>query len=176
MRKNSRGVLSNPCSSTKGARTLVSARNTAQPSYGCNLSPRCLQPSEADSLATNRLQDGDEPLTEFFDALRTMPRSKALDDHCNALPYTDTHRAERIATAGAVQLIQRGRCQPRATCSERMAEGDRTAVGIHMRRVIGQSKIARHGERLRRKCLVQFDHVHLRQLELRALERLATRR
>jgi hypothetical protein len=40
-----------------------------------------------------------------------------------------------------------------------MTERDRAAVGIDVRRVVGQPEVARHRERLRREGLVELDHV-----------------
>src|SRR6476659_9843903 len=46
--------------------------------------------------------------------------SHPLDDHRNALAYTDAHRAQRVAAAGLAQLIDGGGREPRTRCAERM--------------------------------------------------------
>src|ERR1700761_4807078 len=73
----------------------------------------------------------------------------ALDDECNSLADADAHGAKRVFLAGASELVCRGGDEPRAARAERMADRDRTAVRIHVRGVIFQSKPAHHRQRLR---------------------------
>ena len=87
--------------------------------------------------------------------------SDAFDDGGDALSHADAHGAERVAAAAAVQLVHGGRDQPRAGHAERVAERDGAAVRVYMRRVVGQAKVAQHGERLGGEGLVELDHVHL---------------
>ena len=67
-----------------------------------------------------------------------------------------------------VQLIDRGRHQPRAAGAERVAERDRAAVRVDARVVVGQAEVAQHGQPLRGEGLVQLDHVDLRQRRARS--------
>src|SRR4051795_8042517 len=67
--------------------------------------------------------------------------SNALDDHCNALSHADAHRAQRVASAGSAQLIERGGDETCATRAERMAKRNGAAVGINVRGVVGQAMI-----------------------------------
>src|SRR5689334_12609230 len=69
-------------------------------------------------------------------------RLYALDHERDALAHSDAHRAKGVAPAGAVQLVHGGRDEARTGSAERVAERDGPAVGIHMRRVIGHTKVA----------------------------------
>ena len=83
---------------------------------------------------------------------------------------------ERVAAAAALQLLGRGQRQAGAGHAERMAERDGAAVGVHVRRVVGEAELAQHREALRGEGFVQFDHVHVgdRQAEpLAAVSRVA---
>src|SRR5690242_8575185 len=46
-----------------------------------------------------------------------------------------------------------------------MANGDGAAIGIHVRRVIGNAEIAEDSEGLRSESFVELDDVHLRKLK-----------
>ena len=72
----------------------------------------------------------------------------------------------------ALQLLGRGQREARARHAERMAERDRAAVGVHLRRVVGKAELAEHGEALRGEGLVQFDHVEVADLQAEALHQL----
>ncbi len=65
----------------------------------------------------------------------------------------------------SLQLDQRGHRQPRAAHAERMAERDGAAVRVHVLGVVRQAQLAHDGEGLRRKGLVELDHVDLRDLQ-----------
>ena len=54
-----------------------------------------------------------------------------------------------------------------------MAKRNRTAIGVHMRGVIGNSQIAQHREPLARKCLVEFYHVEIGRLDAEACAQFA---
>jgi hypothetical protein len=62
--------------------------------------------------------------------------SGALDDERDALADSDAHGAERVAPAGAAELVHRGRDEARAAGAERVAEGDGAAIGIHVGAVV----------------------------------------
>ena len=72
-----------------------------------------------------------------FQPLATLD---ALEHQRDALADADAHRAQRVAAAAAVQLVHRGRHQPRAARAERMAERDRAAVRVDARVVVGEAR------------------------------------
>src|SRR5688572_17599436 len=72
--------------------------------------------------------------------------SDAFNDSSDALSHTNAHHAESVASAAAVQFVHRGRDQPGARHAERVAEGDGSTVWIYMGSVVGQTKVAQHGE------------------------------
>ena len=84
--------------------------------------------------------------------------------------------ARRVAAAVALQFLGRGQRQPRARHAERMAEGDGAAVGVHMARIVRDAELAEDGEALGGEGLVEFDDVHVVDLEAEALEQLLRRR
>src|SRR5450759_2144402 len=86
--------------------------------------------------------------------------SRALDYRRHPLADADAHRAQRIAPAGPLQLARGGEDQARPRHSERMSEGDRTAVGVDPRIVVLQSQLADARECLRGERLVELDHIH----------------
>ena len=79
------------------------------------------------------------------------------------------------AAAAALQLLGRGQSEARARHAERMAERDRAAVGVHMRRVVGEAELAHHGEALGGEGFVQFDHVDVADLEAEPFEQAQRR-
>ena len=70
------------------------------------------------------------------------------------------------------KLLGRGQRQAGAGHAERVAERDRAAVGVHVRRVVGDAELAQDGEALRGEGFVQFDHVEVADLEAEALHQL----
>src|SRR5687768_7448813 len=60
----------------------------------------------------------------------------ALNDHRDPLPHADTHRAQREAALRLFQLIQRSCCEACAARAERMTDRNRTAIRVHMRRIV----------------------------------------
>src|SRR5687767_15184121 len=86
--------------------------------------------------------------------------SDALDRERDALAHADAHRAQRIAPAGARELVGGGGDEARPGGAQRVAERDRAAVGIHVRRIVGEAEVAHHGQGLCGERLVQLDHVH----------------
>ena len=95
-----------------------------------------------------------------------------------AMPWpTPMHMVhKRVAAAGAVQLVDGGGDQARTAHAERVADGDGSAVRVHVRRVVGQAELAQHGQRLRGERLVELDHVHLVERAARPRQHLARRR
>ena len=102
-------------------------------------------------------------------------RLHALDDQRDALADADAHRAKGVATAATAELVARGGDEPGAACAERMPERDRAAVRVDARIVIGEPVVAGNGKRLCGKRLVQLDHRHIVELELREREHFAHR-
>src|SRR5260370_36003872 len=60
----------------------------------------------------------------------------AFENQGNSLAHTDAHGAEGISTIGSQELIDRCGYKPRATGAQRVAESNRTAVRIPVRRVV----------------------------------------
>src|SRR5437879_8955672 len=100
-------------------------------------------------------------------------RSGAFKDDGDALADTDAHGAEGVAPVGAQELVERGGDEACDDGAERMAYGDSAAVGVKVRRIVGNTNVAEDRERLRGEGFVKFDDVHLRQLEIRSLKALA---
>src|SRR5205085_9882653 len=61
--------------------------------------------------------------------------SDALEDDCDALTAADAGRGEAVATASALEFIQRREHEARARRAERMAESDCAAVDVRLRAV-----------------------------------------
>ena len=76
---------------------------------------------------------------EREDARHSLPTQRSM---MSAMPWpTPMHIVrERVAAAGALELVQRRRDEARAARAERMTERDRAAVGIDVRRVVGQGR------------------------------------
>ena len=62
-----------------------------------------------------------------------------------------------------MQLVDRRGGQARATGTQRVAQRNGAAVGVHARIVVSQAEHAQHGQALGGKRFIQLDHVHLRQ-------------
>ncbi len=54
-----------------------------------------------------------------------------------------------------------------------MTKRNSPTIRIHVRRIVGNFQIAQHCERLRSKCLVQFDYIHVADRELCQRQHLA---
>src|SRR5882757_5439842 len=102
--------------------------------------------------------------------------SQALDDQRNALPYSDAHRAEGIATPCRRELVHRCGDDSRPGHSEWMTNRNRTAVWIYVLGVVGKAKLAHDCQALRSEGFIELDHVHLADVEAGTTQRLATRR
>ena len=68
-------------------------------------------------------------------------KSDSLEQHGDALAHADAQRHQRVARSLLVQPAHRGGGQARAAHAERVADGDRAAVGIDVRRVVGQAGV-----------------------------------
>src|SRR5579884_412070 len=95
-----------------------------------------------------------------------------LESESDSLAHPDAHGRERELAAVPLQLLGRGERKPRARHAERMAERDRTAVWVHLRRVVRKSKLAKDGQRLRRERLVELDHVEVLHLHAEPFRQL----
>src|SRR5580658_6711256 len=102
----------------------------------------------------------------------TGASSEPLDDHRDTLPDPDAHGAQRPPAAAALELIERRGREARAARAERMTQGDGSALPVHVRGIVRDAELAQHGERLRRKRLVQLDEVDVGEREAEAREQL----
>src|SRR5579859_5532641 len=91
--------------------------------------------------------------------------SDAFEDDGDALAYADAHGAKGVASVGAQELIERRGDQARAAGTERVADGDGSAIGIDVRGVVWDSQITQNRQGLRGKGFVQLDDLHLRELQ-----------
>src|SRR3569833_1624165 len=93
----------------------------------------------------------------------TMPTcvriSDTFDDHGVSLSVADAHSAERVAPAGPLQLIDRGREEACFARAERMAQSDGAPLRIDAWIVIGDVQLAKYCEALGGESFVQFDDV-----------------
>src|SRR4029077_1291414 len=92
--------------------------------------------------------------------------SGPLERQRDALPHADTERDQCAFASGLFQLMHRGQREAGAAHAERMSERDGAAIGVHMRRVIGNTQQAQHRERLRGKSLVELDDFEIADLQL----------
>ena len=84
---------------------------------------------------------------------------------------TPMHMVARAQlAAAALQFLGRGQGEARARHAERMAERDRAAVGVHVRRVVGEAELAHHRQALGGERFVQFDHVDVADLKTKPFE------
>jgi hypothetical protein len=67
-----------------------------------------------------------------------------LPYHRDPLTDTDAHRAQRVLSGCTMQLIHRRRGQARAVGSQRVAQRNRTAVGINARVVVLQAQVTQY--------------------------------
>src|SRR5690348_12559466 len=77
-------------------------------------------------------------------------------ERCDALPSSDACRRYAISAASLAQVVQRRQRQPRARRAERMTQGDRAAVRIELRAIVGH--LAKARDDLRRERLVDLHH------------------
>jgi len=70
----------------------------------------------------------------------------AFEERRLALPDADAQRGEAVAPTAPAELVQERHDEARARHSERVAERDRPAVDVHLRRI--EAELAHDGERL----------------------------
>src|SRR5690242_17559885 len=87
----------------------------------------------------------------------------------DSLADADAHGRERQLAAGALELLGCGEREARAGHSERVAERDRSAVGVHLRRVVREAELAEDREPLRGERFVELDDVEVGDLQALAL-------
>src|SRR2546421_5308776 len=107
-------------------------------------------------------------------ALKCLPvrrDSDALEDDCDALTAADAGRGEAVATASALEFVERRQHEPRARRAERVAEGDCAAVDVRLRAV--EAEFTFDGEVLAGEGLVDFDEINLFELQTCLLKCLA---
>src|SRR5271165_706170 len=103
----------------------------------------------------------------FTECLHRWNSSYAFQDDGDALAHTDAHCTQGILPLGALQLVDGGSYEPRATRSEGMTDCNGPTVRIDVRRVVGKPQFAEHRQTLRGKSLVEFDYAHLADREFR---------
>src|SRR5690242_17616711 len=59
----------------------------------------------------------------------------------DSLADTDAHRGQSELTAAPLELLGSGERKPRSRHSKRVSEGDRAAVGVHLRGVVGKPEL-----------------------------------
>src|SRR5438270_12770471 len=64
----------------------------------------------------------------------------------DSLADADAHGGERELAAGPLKLLRGGEGKASTRHSERVAERDRAAVGVHVGRIVGNAELAKHGE------------------------------
>ena len=85
-----------------------------------------------------------------FAHLCTLPHpSNPLNHHRNPLPHPNTHRAKRVTSFDAMQLVHSRRHQPRPGRAEWMPQRNRPAIRVHTRVVVMYTEHAQHGQPLR---------------------------
>src|SRR5471030_2469067 len=87
-------------------------------------------------------------------------RLNALDDHRQPLTHAYAQADGGIAAVPALQLARGGNGQTRAGAAQRVADRDRTAVGVDARIVERHVHDLEAAEHLRGEGLVDFDDVH----------------
>src|SRR4029450_573987 len=92
--------------------------------------------------------------TRYFSAYYSYLDS--LNRQRHALPDADAHGGQRALAASVEQLMRRGERGPSPRQAERMTKRNRAAVGIHMRGVIRESKLAQACERLGGKGFIEL--------------------
>src|SRR3569832_2641867 len=95
--------------------------------------------------------------TDFMALSRlTTLRSYPLERHRDTLADADAHRRQCPPLAAEAELERCRPGDPRATHPERMPERNRPAIGIDVRRVVGNPELAQHRERLAGEGLVKL--------------------
>jgi hypothetical protein len=86
-------------------------------------------------------------------------------------PMHMVHRAVPVSRAASSTAAVRG--QAGAAHAQRVPQGDRAAVGVHVVGVVGQAEVTQEGQGLRGEGLVQLDHVDVGDRAAQAAEELA---
>src|SRR5215207_2442016 len=119
--------------------------------------------------STLRRRDGSRPTGAGI----TPAASDTLEDAGGTLPGSDAHRHHSVPEIASAQREDDGRGADRAGGAERMAEGDRAAHRIDLRRI--QADRVDDGERLRSERLVQLDPAHVVELQAGIAQRRRNR-
>src|SRR5438034_848690 len=82
--------------------------------------------------------------------------SHALEGDRDALADADAHGGQRPALTGELELEGGGADEAGAAHSERVAERDGAAIGIDVRRLLGEAEVAQHGNALARESFVEL--------------------
>ena len=97
-----------------------------------------------------------------------------FDDRRDALADTDAHGGKAVAAAALAHFMDQRRHDARAAATERMAEGNGTAVDVQL--IGSMPSSARAGENLRGESFVQFDQIDLLDRQAGALQGFLSRR
>ena len=88
---------------------------------------------------------------------RRLLGSHRFDRHCDALTDADAHRGNGAFGVAFSQFQRRRAGDAGAGHAERVAEGDRAAIGIDVISIVRKAEVSEGGERLAGKSLVQLD-------------------
>src|SRR3954454_16672958 len=93
-----------------------------------------------------------------------------MQHHRQSLTDADADRGDAIAAAAALELVRERGEDARAAGAERVADGDRAAIGVD---ALGIDRpLVDAGERLRRERLVELDDLDVFPSDTGARERL----
>src|SRR5918994_97620 len=96
--------------------------------------------------------------------------------HCYALANADAHCGQRQPAAALPEFQGGGSGDARSRHAERMAERDRSAIRVHVLRVLGDAEFTEHGNALRGEGFIEFDHVEIPRRDAKAGAELLRRR
>src|SRR3954452_24972017 len=96
-----------------------------------------------------------------------------LDDDRDSLADADAQGGEAVPATSRAQRVHEVDEDARSAHPEWMPDRDRASVDVDPVGI--DPELPDHGQRLRRKRLVQLDEVEIAHLQLRAVERLARR-
>src|SRR4029077_3563112 len=97
----------------------------------------------------------------------------SFEEGRQALTHTDAHRRDAIPPLAPLELAEERPRETRPRRTDRMTDGDRTTVRV--RAIVRQAERTHARDDLRRKGLVQLDHVALRRRDSGPLHELADR-
>src|SRR5450432_3481148 len=159
-----------PVSST--ARTALSSRAASKAAASCRYIARVI----AFFFSGRAISIVATPFRMAVLMVMSSPRrrgSDALEDAGRALAGADAHRHHAVLEVVAAQRVDDRRRADRAGRAERMAECDRAAHRVHLRRV--EADRVDHRQRLRRARLVELDPADVGERQTGVLQRRGNR-